>query len=95
MDEFTVADIDADMVQTRVDLEEDQVPLDQILLGDARAFVDLGAGIAGQFDADGIAEHFTGEGGAIDASLAVASHAVRNATPLFVYGQDFVDIRGG
>ncbi len=54
--------------------------------------MNLGAGIAGQFEADGIAEHFTGEGGAIYASLAAAPHAVRDATPLFVYGQDFVDI---
>ena len=56
--------------------------------------MDLGAGITGKFDADGVAEHFTGEGGTIDAALAAAAHAVRNTAPLFVYCQDFVYIWG-
>ena len=33
MDEFAIADIDADVIEAAVDLEEDQVSFDQILFG--------------------------------------------------------------
>ena len=52
-------------IETGIDFEEDQIPFDQLpVWGDQGPPVYLGAGIAGQFDADGVAEHFTGEGGA-------------------------------
>ena len=47
VNEFTIAHIDADMIETAIDLEEDQITFDQILLGNAGAFMDLGAGITG------------------------------------------------
>ena len=47
VDHHTIADIDTNVVETTIDFEEDQIAFDQILFGNARPFVDLGAGITG------------------------------------------------
>lgn len=47
MDKFTIADVDTNVVETTIDFEEDQITFDQILFGDARPFMNLGAGISG------------------------------------------------
>ena len=47
MDEFTIAHIDTHMIETTIDLEENQITFDQVLFGNASAFMDLGAGITG------------------------------------------------
>ena len=75
-------------------LEENQIPFNQILLGNASAFMDLGAGIAGNWIPDGNCRN-TSRAKAEQSMLRWLLPPCGDATPPLYTVRDFADIWWG